>query len=302
MKRIIINVLVNSLIICLIILGVVYHSKIEYFYFKYLDISRKNITIENNEYSKKELIDGISLTDNFVAKDKNHLLDIYYTIINSGEKNFTFYCGVDYTNCLNDISSMSKQNDELSIINDVINPYNSFSSILTSYTEKGQVSIEVEKLYSSSEIRQIEYMVDNIIKNNIKSSMTNREKIEAIHDYLVNNSQYDTENKSAKSGSAYGLLVDHLGTCNGYSDAFAIIMNHLGIENYKISNAKHVWNYVKLDNKWYHIDLTWDDPVTNDGKSYLKHYYFLLTDSELDKINDHKIDHYYEKDLYKAKS
>lgn len=302
MKKIIINVLVNSFFICLIILGVLYHEKVEYYYFKYLDINRKNITIENNQYAKKEMIDGIKLTDNFIAQNRNHLLSIYYTIVNSGVKNFTFYCSVDYEECLNDISALSKENDELSVINDVVNPYNSFSSIITSYTENGQVSLEVEKLYTGTEIKQIDYVIKNIINTEINNSMSVREKIKSIHDYLINNSRYDTKNESSKNGSAYGLLIDHLGTCNGYSDAFAIIMNSLGIENYKISNSKHVWNYVKVDDKWYHIDLTWDDPVTNDGQNYLKHYYFLLTDSELDEINDNKIDHFYEKDLYQAKS
>jgi len=301
MKKIIINVLVNSFFICLIMLGVLYREKVEYYYFKYLDINRKNITIDNNEYAKKEIVEGIKLTDDFVAKNKTHLINIYYTIINSGVQSFTFYCSVDYDDCLNDIGMLSKQNDELSIINDLVNPYNSFSSILTSYTEKGQVNLEIQKLYSNSEIKQIDYLVDNLIKTKLNSSDSNREKIKTIHDYLINNSRYDVNNKSTKNATAYGLLVDHLGTCNGYSDAFAIIMNHMGIENYKISNSKHVWNYVKLDNKWYHIDLTWDDPVTNDGKDYLKYYYFLLTDKELDKINDNKIDHYYEKDLYKVK-
>ena len=302
MKKIILNVLVNSFFICLILLGVLYHENLEYYYFKYLDFHRKNITIENNEYAKKELITGISLTDDFVAKNKTHLLNIYYTIINSGVREFTFYCDVDYDNCLSDISSLSKQNDELSIINDAVNPYNSFSTILTSYTEKGQVNLEIQRLYNNIEIQKVESVIDNIIKNNIKSSDSDKEKINKIHDYLINTSKYDTENESEKNATAYGLLVDHLGTCNGYSDAFAIAMNHLGIENYKISNSKHVWNYVKLNNKWYHVDLTWDDPVTNDGKDYLKHYYFLLTDKELDKINDNKIDHFYEKDLYRAKS
>ena len=296
MKKIIINVLVNSFFICLIILGVLYHDKVEYYYFKYLDFHRKNITIENNKYAKKEMIEGIKLTDNFTAQNKTHLLNIYYTIINSGVKNFTFYCSVDYEECLNDISALSKENDELSVINDVVNPYNSFSSIITSYTETGQVSIEIEKLYTGAEINQIDYVVNNIINTKLNSSMKDREKIEIIHDYLINTSRYDTKNESPKNGSAYGLLIDHLGTCNGYSDAFGIIMNALGIENYKISNSKHVWNYVKIDNKWYHIDLTWDDPVTNNGSNLLLHNFFLITTDEL--LNLDKTNHGFNPDYY----
>ena len=38
----------------------------------------------------------------------------------------------------------------------------------------------------------------------------------------------------------------------------------------------------KLGGKWYHIDVTWDDP-TPDQKGYIGYKYFLLSDQEMAK-------------------
>ena len=54
---------------------------------------------------------------------------------------------------------------------------------------------------------------------------------------------------------------------------------------------KHMWNFVKLDDKWYHVDLTWDDPtyrpsgggrydMTDASLQHEHHDYFLISDEE----------------------
>ena len=61
-----------------------------------------------------------------------------------------------------------------------------------------------------------------------------------------------------------------------------------GIKNYKISNITekatdegHVWNYAFLENKWYHLDLTWDDPITSNNSDVLIYDFFLITNKQL---------------------
>ena len=74
-----------------------------------------------------------------------------------------------------------------------------------------------------------------------------------------------------------------------------IYLDRLGIPNYKISNNNHIWNLVYIDGKWLHLDLTWDDPVTSDGSNILLDRFFLITNSELQKLdsNGHKFDEKY---------
>ena len=72
------------------------------------------------------------------------------------------------------------------------------------------------------------------------------------------------------------------------------------LPNYKIATENHVWNYVKVDDEWLHLDLTWDDPVSTDGKDILDDSYFLIDDNKLKETE--KEEHIYNADIYEAKS
>ena len=119
--------------------------------------------------------------------------------------------------------------------------------------------------------------------------------LKRIHDYIINHTKYDIKMNDTgvseyKSNVAYGLVVDGYGTCHGYSDLMAIFLNKLGYKNYEIATNSedisyesngHIWNAVFIDDKWLHLDLTWDDPYAKSGKDYLYHKYFLVTTEEM---------------------
>ena len=75
-----------------------------------------------------------------------------------------------------------------------------------------------------------------------------------------------------------------------------LFLDRLHIPNYKISSENHIWNLVKLDNEWYHLDLTWDDPVTSTGEDVLEYDYFLITTDELEKLETDQ--HIFDKNIY----
>lgn len=140
---------------------------------------------------------------------------------------------------------------------------------------------------------------DEIISKSIHPSMSDFEKVKAIHDYIVLNTAYDYENYlndtiPEVSGTAYGVLVKGTGVCGGYADTMKYLLQKLNIECYyvigtvdsiKKRDDNHAWNIVKIDNKYYHIDSTWDDPAPN-IEGHVRHKYFLLTDEQISK--DHK--------------
>lgn len=116
----------------------------------------------------------------------------------------------------------------------------------------------------------------------------------AIHDYLVENVTYvDTGDSSY---NAYNALVNGIAVCSGYTECFKTFMDMLGIENGTVSgeagNEQHIWNTVKLDNQWYHIDVTWDDPIGSSFE-YTDHSYFNIT------ANDMALDHTWDRERYK---
>ncbi len=124
-------------------------------------------------------------------------------------------------------------------------------------------------------------VVDNQIKKVLKSldvsSMSAYGKVKAIHDYIINKVEYDTD---LKSFSAYDGLINNSTVCNGYALLFYKMATEAGVPCKVITGeakvdgkeTQHAWNIVKLGKKWYLIDLTWDDPI---GGTRVYYDYFL---------------------------
>ena len=131
--------------------------------------------------------------------------------------------------------------------------------------------------------------------------MKDKEKIETIHNYIINHGRYATDsirekNKDKEYNKANDILIDGYGLCSSYADAMAIFLYKFGIDNYKIASSEHIWNLVNINNKWLHLDLTWDDPITSNNKDKLEKLFLLIDNKELKKLNVKK--HDYNKEIY----
>lgn len=123
------------------------------------------------------------------------------------------------------------------------------------------------------------------ITSQIKQGMNSVDKALFVHDQIVKNTSY--EDKSSDNGrlTEYGVLVKHKGNCQGYSLAYAAVMERLGFDVRFVDSDSmgHVWNQVKIGSKWYNVDVTWDDPVDRvSGKNQdgvVHHRFFLASDS-----------------------
>ena len=273
---------------------------------KDLDFNKREVFVPpSNQWKKNYDFMYFKNTDKFMPDNYEEMVNIFYTALNNGWKEFTFYCGLEYEDCLNDVTKISYNEKFLAEINNFIHPYNSYSTIRTMYDETGEITIRIDKLYSEEEINLIDADIDKIISNNTKDNMTDKQKIKQIHDYIINNTQYDQErakNNQSKYDSAriHGVLYDRYTICSGYTDTMAVVLTKLGIKNFKVASDNHVWNAVYLDGKWYHLDVTWDDPVTNSGKNYLDDTYFLINDNQLAKLDNEnkKTDHTFDRNIY----
>ena len=92
---------------------------------------------------------------------------------------------------------------------------------------------------------------------------------------------YQKDDKITISNKATGALKNKIALCSGYADTYAIFLEKLGIPNFKVTSENHVWNAVYIDNKWLHIDVTWDDDEINKNNNY--NFYLLDTDELLKK-------------------
>ena len=148
-----------------------------------------------------------------------------------------------------------------------------------------------------------------IKKNKIKSDI---EKVFVVFNYIFKNISYDYEylnldkklkkvgfdNLSAlekrkifRTQTLEGIFTKKT-VCTGFSYIFKMLLEYIGIESnicigyFKIGKGKkvpHAWNQVKIDGKWYNIDVSY-------GIEHYEEYvriekgkipkYFLLSDEE----------------------
>ena len=138
-------------------------------------------------------------------------------------------------------------------------------------------------------------------KEKITDDMQLDIKIKTIHDYIIENTKYDSKRSDEASSeydsyTAYGPLFQGYGVCSGYSDLMMLFLNKMGISNIKVTSENHIWNLVYINDTWLHLDLTWDDPVLDNGKDIIDYTYFLITTEELFKQNDNQ--HYFNEAIY----
>lgn len=268
------------------------------------DLKPQIVITEGNAYVKKDTYTFIKQVDNYTPYQFSDLKNIFYSVLNQGWEEFTFYCPTEYSTCLQDVSKLSNNEILLSDINNYVHPYNSYVTIKTLYDDSGEVTLKVNHLYSDEEILQIDKEIDTIMSQVLNDQMSLTDKIKALHDYVINETKYDTKRASTgaspfDSNRIVGLLHYHYAICSGYADTMAVMLWKLGVPNFKISSSTHVWNAVYINNTWLHLDLTFDDPVTSSGKDMLDHSYFLIdtpTLEELDRIN--KSEHQFDKEVY----
>ena len=284
-----------SLIICLIISLLVLFNidRISDYIANFLDDNKKVYIANSNEYHKDYDFMFVQESKDYVPYSYQELLNIIFSTLNNGWDTFTFYCPDEYENCLIDINQIGKDTILLSNINNYVHPFNQYYNINFETKTSGEITIMVKKLYSKDDIDKINEGVDKLIKELITNDMSDDDKLLKIHDYIINNTRYDIDKSNETSYTALGPLFNGKAICSGYADLMAIFATKLNIKNYKISSETHVWNAVKINDEWLHLDLTWDDPITkNSDVDTLQHDFFLVkTDKLLEfDIKDHKFD------------
>ncbi len=128
--------------------------------------------------------------------------------------------------------------------------------------------------------------VKQLVEDIIRPDMTDYEKVKTIHDFLIIALQYDSSEIPPKSSyHAFGALNTGKAVCGAYAELMVLLLNQAGVPCRMVTgigNAlDHAWNIVCIDGELYHVDTTWDDPVTETQGTVLRYEYFNLTDEEM---------------------
>ncbi|MDE7124361.1 MAG: hypothetical protein K2N83_02575 [Eubacterium sp.] len=145
---------------------------------------------------------------------------------------------------------------------------------------------------------QIEAVIAETAENARKLN-TDIEKLIYIHNFIVDNIEYDEQKDSSKNNDIYGALVLKKTMCIGYAQAFNCIAKRTGFESYIVTSEElaHAWNLILLDGAYYFIDCTWDDPtfpeptLTSDPVSgYGRYLHFMCSEKLLLENEYHSSD------------
>lgn len=147
----------------------------------------------------------------------------------------------------------------------------------TVYTESVDINLKDANTVFLGSIQSIDWDVNSLAvvkaKSLVKGMSTDKEKINAIYNYVIVNAKYDYEKLSTLK-SDYNPSVDTIiksgkGICYDYSSTFAAMLRSVGIPVKLIkgytSNVSgyHAWNevYDGSTGKWITIDTTFDSQM-----------------------------------------
>ncbi|MHC6179754.1 cell wall-binding repeat-containing protein [Clostridium sp. JNZ X4-2] len=164
-----------------------------------------------------------------------------------------------------------------------------------SYNISNNGSIRFNYRFSKDELTGIKNKTNEkaeaVLSNIIKPDMTQTDKAKAIHDYIAVNAKYDYDGyikntEPVEDYTAYGILVNGTGVCQGYAAAFNLMARMSGIKSIAVqgtaNGGTHVWNMVMLDGKIGYIDTTWDDPIP-DREGQIIYDYFDISEDKMEK-------------------
>lgn len=239
--------------------------------------------VEDLYQAKQTIINGLDTLQRKIevkgmGLTVDNIQDFYYGLLFDNPQFFYIYTSFSYTYSTTDKSIIS-----------ILPQY------ITSNKKPGedtaaeiaQQNIEIQSMKEAFDKNTAELM------EGITDSMSDVEKLLALHDALACHVTYTKVpgGKYDKSiYTAYGSIVEGVGVCQAYTMGYSYLAKLAGVDDiHVVSNEYHSWNMVKLDGEWYHVDVTYDDPV-NDIQGRVIHKYFLISDKTLQQ-NDTGANH-----------
>ena len=164
----------------------------------------------------------------------------------------------------------------------------SFKWHYSGYVKNIVINFQFTYHHSKEEEAFVDYTLNSIIAP--MRGLSNFEKVKAAHDFIVLSTAYSSMTENSQY-SPYTLLTENKAVCQAYALVLYRMLEKLGLNVHYVageaSGQLHAWVLVNLEGAWYHIDVTWDDPVP-DQPNEVRYNYFLLSDAQL--ADDHEWD------------
>lgn len=266
------------------------NTQIDKYFYNQLDEYSKIIynTMEQNKENMKtgtyEIDFGTKLSPLLSKSNGEELLgSCYQSAIESYTYDHPDVFYIDFSKLYLNIETTTRGNSTTYRV--FINSGNDDNYLTNEFSSKERIDTAL------NEIKQIK----TYIVNNKKSNTY--ENIKLVHDYIVESIEYEQTTSQSNIYDLYGALVNKKSVCEGYAKAFKYLMDNLDIPctivigkatNSEGNTENHAWNYVQIDDNWYAVDCTWDDPIivgSGNISNSAKYRYFLKGENEINQTH-----------------
>ena len=211
----------------------------------------------------------------------------------------------EFTSLVFDISQLNSSILDSSSVNFITPIINKKFKLPTIINENSIYIDNMNKKITKEETEQLDKFADKFIK--LFAGKTDYEKIYMAYVYISRNAVYQSdgvfENLVDGYISAYDVLINNKTVCIGSATAFSYLMDKLGIESYivdhiasydaknRIYYSSHTYNVVKLDGKYYIVDIKYNNDLSGllisnqNYKDEKYNYNILISDEDYPREN-----------------
>lgn len=117
------------------------------------------------------------------------------------------------------------------------------------------------------------------------------EKVKYVYEYLIKNTEYDLS--APNNQNILSVVKEGRTVCQGYAKTMQYILTKMGVfcilcEGTVKGTESHVWNIVRINNAYYHVDATWGDAsymIEDDSEEFeapeINYDYLCITDDNV---------------------
>ena len=174
------------------------------------------------------------------------------------------------------------------------------------FVGQNYINFMPEYSYLGDTVAKLQFAIDervNAFLATISDNMSEFEMILAVYEYIILTTSYTLaapDNQNIVSVFIHGESV-----CAGLSKAAQLLLNRLGIfATYVVGYAfvdgsveplAHAWNLVRVNEEYYHLDVTWGIPIFSEDSGVTAHVtilydYFLINDDLLQATHQLRAD------------
>lgn len=114
--------------------------------------------------------------------------------------------------------------------------------------------------------RAVDAKVESLLNNEFAGweNMCQYDRINMAYNWVKDNITYAKDKYGSRDvHSTYSAIIERDTVCQGYITTMYRLLREMNISTRIVAGDNHGWNIVKIGNKYYNLDATWDDNLSS---------------------------------------